>query len=85
MLPLPGVAVQYPQNEIGMIYRQMLSHDGIEPLEPAIERSASRRDDDNWMLLQAGRSPPLSIALDRSPPPALHRPLSTYLSTHPPC
>ena len=52
VLPLPGVAVQYPQDEIGMIYRQMLSHDGVEPLEPAIERSASRRDDDNWMELQ---------------------------------
>ena len=52
VLPLPGAAVVYPTDDVGMVYRQMLSHDGVEPLEPAIERSASRHDDDNWMVLQ---------------------------------
>ena len=52
VFPLPGEAVCFPRTETGNLYRQMLWHDGLDPEAPAIERSASREDDDNWMLLQ---------------------------------
>lgn len=52
VLPLPGRDVIFPSCEIGKLYLQILSHDGIEPTEPAIERSASAADEGNWLILQ---------------------------------
>ncbi|KAL1527772.1 hypothetical protein AB1Y20_009157 [Prymnesium parvum] len=52
VLPLPGADVIFPSCEVGRLFCQMLGHDGVEPAEPCIERSASRCDDENWLVLQ---------------------------------
>ena len=52
VIPLPGADVLYPETPDGVLYKQRLFHDGIDPEAPGIEASAGRACDDNWFSLQ---------------------------------
>jgi len=52
VLPLPGANAQYPQDELGAVYRSLLAHDGVDPYEAVLELAAtSAQDCDNQVLL----------------------------------
>ena len=46
VIPLPGADVLYPETPDGVLYKQRLFHDGIDPEAPGIEASAGRACDD---------------------------------------